>query len=231
MPPCRWCQIEASVIRCAKILVVRCLKLILVFKVRLRGVTTVAPNVGLDRDLNPGLLAGRALDWFVVLGYRDVEDKATDYAHLKQALSEQFPAVRNRPKLETRFYSLSQKHNQNPSDFVYELLKTHKILKLEMTKEKLTKHIISRSDGVKSCVLYHEVDTGDKGPVVSRPYRYDRDKQGIIDYHIEKMLQDGAIRPIQSQYASPVVLTRKNNGFPPDSPEVYRFAIDYRKLF
>ncbi|GFW24734.1 retrovirus-related Pol polyprotein from transposon 297 [Trichonephila clavipes] len=79
-------------------------------------------------------------------------------------------------------------------------------------------------------VLYHEIDTGDKGPVVSRPYRYDRVKQGIIDYHIKKMLQEGTIRPIQSPYASPVVLTRKNNGLPPDSPEAYRFAIDYRRL-
>ncbi|GFX11946.1 uncharacterized protein TNCV_2997301 [Trichonephila clavipes] len=42
-----------------------------------------------------GHLTGRALDWFEVLGYRVVEDKATDYAHLKQALSEQFPVVRN----------------------------------------------------------------------------------------------------------------------------------------
>ncbi|GFU11551.1 uncharacterized protein TNCV_221891 [Trichonephila clavipes] len=31
-------------------------------------------------------------------------------------------------------------------------------------------------------------------------------------------------------HASPVVLTRKNNDLPPDSPEAYRFAIDYRKL-
>ncbi|GFX83926.1 uncharacterized protein TNCV_4286461 [Trichonephila clavipes] len=65
-----------------------------------------------------GHLTGRALDWFEVLGYRVVEDKATDYAHLKQALSEQFPVVRNRSELETRFYSSSQKHNQKPSDFV-----------------------------------------------------------------------------------------------------------------
>ncbi|GFT99387.1 retrovirus-related Pol polyprotein from transposon 17.6 [Trichonephila clavipes] len=79
-------------------------------------------------------------------------------------------------------------------------------------------------------VLYHEIDTGNKGPVVSRPCRYDRVKQGIINYHIEKMLQEGKIRPIQSPYASPVVLTRKNNGLPPDFPEAYRFAIDYRKL-
>ncbi|GFW46655.1 uncharacterized protein TNCV_1937241 [Trichonephila clavipes] len=42
-----------------------------------------------------GHLTGRALDWFEVLGYRVVEDKATDYAHLKQALPEQFPVVRN----------------------------------------------------------------------------------------------------------------------------------------
>ncbi|GFT06958.1 hypothetical protein TNCV_1415331 [Trichonephila clavipes] len=44
------------------------------------------------------------------------------------------------------------------------------------------------------------------------------------------MLQDGNNRPFQSPCASPVVLTRKNNGLPPDSPEAYRFAIDYRKL-
>ncbi|GFV66843.1 hypothetical protein TNCV_4258181 [Trichonephila clavipes] len=47
-------------------------------------------------------------------------------------------------------------------------------------------------------VLYHEIDTGDKGPVVSRTYRYDRVKQRIIDYHSEKMLQEGTIRPVQS---------------------------------
>ncbi|GFU16557.1 retrovirus-related Pol polyprotein from transposon 17.6 [Trichonephila clavipes] len=78
-------------------------------------------------------------------------------------------------------------------------------------------------------VLYHKIDTGDKGPVVSKPYRYDRVKQGIIDYHIDKMLRDGTICPINSPYASPVVLTRKKNDLPPDSPEA-RFAIDYRKL-
>ncbi|GFU92944.1 retrovirus-related Pol polyprotein from transposon 17.6 [Trichonephila clavipes] len=44
------------------------------------------------------------------------------------------------------------------------------------------------------------------------------------------MLRDGTICPINSPYASPVVLTRKNNDLPPDSPEAYRFAIDYRKL-
>ncbi|GFU64719.1 retrovirus-related Pol polyprotein from transposon 17.6 [Trichonephila clavipes] len=81
-------------------------------------------------------------------------------------------------------------------------------------------------------VLYHEVDTGDNPPVVSRPYRYDRLKQEILDYHVDKMLKEGTIIPIQSPYASPVVLCRKNNGLKkrPDNPEAYRFAVDYRKL-
>ncbi|GFV62183.1 uncharacterized protein TNCV_3075171 [Trichonephila clavipes] len=65
-----------------------------------------------------GHLTGRALDWFWVLGSRVVEDKATNYAHLKQALTEQFPVVRNRSELETRFFASSQKHNQKPSNFV-----------------------------------------------------------------------------------------------------------------
>ncbi|GFV89446.1 uncharacterized protein TNCV_4152621 [Trichonephila clavipes] len=87
-----------------------------------------------------GHFTGRALDWFEVLDYRVVEDKATDYAHLKQALTDPFPVVRNRSEHETRFYASSQK----PSDFVYDMLKIHKISKLEMTEEKLLDHVISR---------------------------------------------------------------------------------------
>ncbi|GFV88660.1 retrovirus-related Pol polyprotein from transposon 297 [Trichonephila clavipes] len=44
------------------------------------------------------------------------------------------------------------------------------------------------------------------------------------------MLQEGKIRTIHSPYSLPVVLSRKNNILPPDSPEAYRFTIDYRKL-
>ncbi|GFV15301.1 retrovirus-related Pol polyprotein from transposon gypsy [Trichonephila clavipes] len=79
-------------------------------------------------------------------------------------------------------------------------------------------------------VFYHEIDTGDNPPVVSQPYRYDRVKQEILDYHVDKMSKEGTIIPIQSPYASPVVLCRNNNGLPLDHPEAYRFAVDYRKL-
>ncbi|GFX28758.1 retrovirus-related Pol polyprotein from transposon 297 [Trichonephila clavipes] len=44
------------------------------------------------------------------------------------------------------------------------------------------------------------------------------------------MLKKGNIIPIQSPYASPVVLCRNNNGLSPDNPEAYRFTVDYRKL-
>ncbi|GFT58349.1 retrovirus-related Pol polyprotein from transposon opus [Trichonephila clavipes] len=43
------------------------------------------------------------------------------------------------------------------------------------------------------------------------------------------MLKWGII-PIQSPYASPVVLCRKNYGLPPDNPEAYRFAVNYRRV-
>ncbi|GFW02269.1 retrovirus-related Pol polyprotein from transposon 17.6 [Trichonephila clavipes] len=79
-------------------------------------------------------------------------------------------------------------------------------------------------------VLYHDIDTGDNPPVVSSPYPYDRMKQEILDYHVDKMLKEGTIIPIQSPYASRVLLCRKSNGLPPDNPKAYRFAVDYWKL-
>ncbi|GFX31575.1 retrovirus-related Pol polyprotein from transposon 17.6 [Trichonephila clavipes] len=130
-----------------------------------------------------------------------------------------------------------------PDHLIKQTPKEPKLVDIDLTESKLDdeqqrqlkalfnnfKGLFSDQPGL-THVVYHEIDTGDKGPVMSRPYKYDRVKQGIIDYHIDKMLRDGTICPINSPYASPVVLTRKNNDLPPDSPEAYRFAIDYRKL-
>ncbi|GFY14908.1 retrovirus-related Pol polyprotein from transposon 297 [Trichonephila clavipes] len=81
-----------------------------------------------------------------------------------------------------------------------------------------------------SHVFYHMIDTGNNPPIISRLYRYDREKQEILDYHVDKMMKEGTIIHIQSPYVSPVVLCRKNKGLPPDSPEAYRFTVEYRKL-
>ncbi|GFT01050.1 uncharacterized protein TNCV_4054491 [Trichonephila clavipes] len=145
------------------------------------------------------LIPGRALDWFEVLGYRVVEDRATDYAHLKQALSEQFPLVRNRSELETRFYSSSQKHNKKPFDFVYDLLKIHKILKLEMTEEKLIDHIISRLEP--QILDYEEVRNPQTTPNLLQ----------IIDRYEERFLNR---KIIGSSWESRDIQPNENNRFP-----------------
>ncbi|GFS50108.1 retrovirus-related Pol polyprotein from transposon 17.6 [Trichonephila clavipes] len=105
-----------------------------------------------------------------------------------------------------------------PGNQIKQLPKMEKLVEIDLSDTKLGegkkqnlrnlfngfKGLFSDQPGL-THVLYHEIDNGEKGPVVSRLYRYDRVKQGIIDYYIEKMLQE-------------------------DSPEAYRFAIDYRKL-
>ncbi|GFU04426.1 retrovirus-related Pol polyprotein from transposon 297 [Trichonephila clavipes] len=275
-------------------------------------------NIPSSSALTTGHLLGRALDWYQIFGSTLVQNTATDFAQLKAALSKAFSAIQNRKDLETCFYTSQQRQNQEPTDFVYDLLKLNKKLELGMSEKALVDHIFVRlepqvQDYVEGCgnyqnnrqgnqwfesrnrlqnddrrfsdrgyqfrnrgqnddfsrgnqrnsgssenfsrgsrkqmgrlnvlkvsdikdkpglthVLYHEIDTGDNPPVVSRTYRYDRLKQEILDYHVDKMLKEGTIIPIQSPYASPVVLCRKNNGLPPDNPEAYRFAVDYRKL-
>ncbi|GFU55809.1 retrovirus-related Pol polyprotein from transposon 297 [Trichonephila clavipes] len=91
-----------------------------------------------------------------------------------------------------------------PDDQIKQLPKREKPVEIDLSDTKLGegqkqklrnlfngfKGLFSDQPGL-THVLYHEIDTGDKGPVVSRHYRYDRVKQGIIDYHIEKMLREG----------------------------------------
>ncbi|GFY07043.1 uncharacterized protein TNCV_4203141 [Trichonephila clavipes] len=95
-----------------------------------------------------------------------------------------------------------------PDHLIKQTPKEEKLVDIDLTESKLDdeqqrqlkalfnnfKGLFSDQPGL-THVVYHEIDTGDKGPVVSRPYKYDRVKQGIIDYHIDKMLQDGTICP------------------------------------
>ncbi|GFX30897.1 uncharacterized protein TNCV_4146051 [Trichonephila clavipes] len=73
-----------------------------------------------------GHLLGRALDWYQIFRSALVQNTATDFAQLKAALSKAFPAIQNRKDLETRFYASQQRQNQEPTDFVYDLLKIQK---------------------------------------------------------------------------------------------------------
>ncbi|GFX47747.1 uncharacterized protein TNCV_700011 [Trichonephila clavipes] len=73
-----------------------------------------------------------------------VQNTATDFAQLKAALSKAFPAIQNRKDLETRFNASQQGQSQEPTDFVYDLLKSHKRLELGMSEKVLGDHIFVR---------------------------------------------------------------------------------------
>ncbi|GFX59060.1 uncharacterized protein TNCV_3814941 [Trichonephila clavipes] len=172
-----------------------------------------------------GHLLGRAQDWYQIFGSSLVQNTATDFAQIKMALSKAFPAIRNKKDLVIRFYSSQQRRDPEPTDFTYDLLKLHIIT----TQTRDVRGSFSEPYFCKpglTHVLYHEIDTGDKPPVVSWPYRYCRVKQTILDYHVEKILKEGTVIPIQSPYASPVVICRKNNGLPSYNAEAYTFAAD-----
>ncbi|GFW98030.1 uncharacterized protein TNCV_1203311 [Trichonephila clavipes] len=73
---------------------------------------------------------------------------STKYRHgLRAAESrivEAFPAIQNRKDLETRFYASQQRQNQEPTDFVYDLLKLQKKLELGMSEKALVDFIFVR---------------------------------------------------------------------------------------
>ncbi|GFX11731.1 uncharacterized protein TNCV_4340761 [Trichonephila clavipes] len=87
-----------------------------------------------------GHLLGRALDWYQIFGSALVQNTASDFAQLKAALSKAFPAIQKRKDLETRFYTSQQRQNQEPTDFVYDLLKLQIKLELGMSEKALVDH-------------------------------------------------------------------------------------------
>ncbi|GFX69512.1 uncharacterized protein TNCV_380811 [Trichonephila clavipes] len=91
-----------------------------------------------------GHLLGRAQDWYQIFGSALVQNTTTDFVQLKAALSKAFPAIQNRKDLETRFYASQQRQNQEPTDFVYDLVKLHKKLELGMSEKDLVDHIFVR---------------------------------------------------------------------------------------
>ncbi|GFW03844.1 uncharacterized protein TNCV_2049601 [Trichonephila clavipes] len=67
-----------------------------------------------------------------------------DFAQLKSAMTKIFPVVRNRKDLESQFYSSQQNMDQEPTDFIYDLLKIHKKVGLSISEEALVDHIFVR---------------------------------------------------------------------------------------
>ncbi|GFV34554.1 uncharacterized protein TNCV_1448601 [Trichonephila clavipes] len=70
-------------------------------------------------------LLGRARDQYKIFESALEQNTAMDFAQLKEALTKTFPVVRNRKDLEIQFYSSQQSKGQEPTDFIYDLLKIH----------------------------------------------------------------------------------------------------------
>ncbi|GFT08934.1 uncharacterized protein TNCV_4104391 [Trichonephila clavipes] len=92
-----------------------------------------------------GHLMGRALDWYQIFGSTLVQNTASDFAQLKAPLSKAFPAIQNKKGVgDLVLYASQQRQNQEPTDFVYDLLKTLKKLDLGMSEKALADHIFVR---------------------------------------------------------------------------------------
>jgi hypothetical protein len=59
-------------------------------------------------------------------------------------------------------------------------------------------------------------------PIAQKPYKVSPFKSEVIKKHVNRMLQMGAIRPSDSEWASPVTLSKEGDEF--------RFCLDYRQL-
>ncbi|GFT87279.1 uncharacterized protein TNCV_3953931 [Trichonephila clavipes] len=73
------------------------------------------------------------------------------------ALSKALPAIRNWKDLEIRFYSSQQRRDQEPTDFIYDLLKQHKQLGLGMSEETLVYYIFVRLESQVQIMLRFEI--------------------------------------------------------------------------
>ena len=67
------------------------------------------------------------------------------------------------------------------------------------------------------------IDTGSHPPIRQRAYRTPLSKRKQVEQELQKMLEEGVIRPSKSEWASPITLVPKKDGS-------IHFCVDYRKV-
>src|ERR1044071_2762271 len=72
-------------------------------------------------------------------------------------------------------------------------------------------------------IMQHRIYTENVPPIFQRLYKMSSKENEIIRKKLDKMLEQGVIRPLQSPWTSPVVLVRKKDG-------KIRFCVDFRKI-
>ena len=68
-----------------------------------------------------------------------------------------------------------------------------------------------------------EIQTGDSEPVAKKYYHRSPRQKREIERHVNKMLEDGIVRPSESDWACPVVLAMKKDG-------TSRFCVNYKPV-
>ena len=68
-----------------------------------------------------------------------------------------------------------------------------------------------------------EIQTGEASPIAKKNYHRSPRQRREIEKHVRKMLEDGIVRPSESEWASPVVLAMKKDG-------TTRFCVNYKPV-
>ena len=77
-------------------------------------------------------------------------------------------------------------------------------------------------------VVEHQIQVGDTKPITKPPYRTPYAFREEMKNQVQKMLDKGVIRPIDSPWAAPGILVPKKGG--PDGKLQYRFCVDFGAL-
>lgn len=75
----------------------------------------------------------------------------------------------------------------------------------------------------RTSIIEHEIKVISDDSIRSKPYSVPHALKDTIKTEIDQMLKMGMIEPIESPYASPIVIVKKKDG-------TNRFCIDYRKV-
>lgn len=79
-----------------------------------------------------------------------------------------------------------------------------------------------RTSPGKTNLISHAIETGDAPPVKLKAYRYSPKVLEEMNLQLDKYLEEEIVEPSHAEWASPVVMIKKN--------DKYRFCIDFRRI-